>query len=68
MSYSSLFTSENSKKFHFKMLGGNDNDKYLGYVVNEHGKHLPDSRVDDILKLAAPTTVKRVRGLLGKTN
>jgi hypothetical protein len=47
---------------------GNDNVKYLGYVVNEHGKQLPDSRVDGILKLAAPTTVKEVRGLLGMTN
>ena len=47
---------------------GNNNVKYLGYVVNEHGKQLPDSRVDGILKLAAPTTVKQVRTLLGMTN
>ena len=50
---------------------GNDNVKYLGYVVNEHGvngKQLPDSRVDGILKLAAPTNIKEVRGLLGMIN
>jgi hypothetical protein len=36
--------------------------------VNDHGKQLPDSRVDGILKLAAPTNVKQVRGLLWMTN
>ena len=41
---------------------------YLGFIIDEHGKRPDPSRVDAILRMPAPQSVKQLEAFVGKLN
>ncbi|KAL2253138.1 UNVERIFIED_CONTAM: Pro-Pol polyprotein [Sesamum indicum] len=52
----------NPTKCTFGVTGG----KFLGYMVNERGIEANPAKIEAILKLRSPTTIKEVQQLIGK--